>query len=155
MSMIAPADAATAEGVAPSKPRMTLRVGIVGHRPARLGDSAGIEDQIGAVLMALKAGLIEIKPGLHCFADAPPEIRIVTGIAHGVDRMAVRQAKACKAGEPATEPQVAWRLELISPAPIGVAAAYAWADARPASPPSAAPWPSAARSGIRAGTAGG
>ncbi|MFZ4381402.1 MAG: hypothetical protein ACOYO0_05480 [Sandarakinorhabdus sp.] len=133
MSMIAPADAATAEGVAPPKPRMTLRVGIVGHRPDRLGEHAGIEEQIGAVLMALKAGLIEIKPGLHCFADAPPEIRIVTGIAHGVDRMAARQAKACKAGEPATGPQVAWRLELISPAPIGVAAAYAWADARPAS----------------------
>jgi hypothetical protein len=129
MSMIAPVDAATAEGMAPSKPRMTLRVGIVGHRPDRLGEHVGIEEQIGAVLMALKAGLIEIKPGLHCFADAPPEIRIVTGIAHGVDRMAARQAKACKAGEPATGPQVAWRLELISPAPIGVAAAYAWADA--------------------------
>lgn len=44
--------------------------------------------------------------------------------------MAARQAKLCK---DTTGSDAVWRLELISPAPIGVAAAYAWADAQPGS----------------------
>jgi hypothetical protein len=91
----------------PPKPRLTLRVGIVGHRPDKLGTDTGrIEEQLKKVFDAITTSADAIlTAGKDCYALEPPVIRLVSGFAEGADRMAVR---LCPDG---------WQIEAILPFP--------------------------------------
>jgi hypothetical protein len=117
----------------PSKPRLTLRVGIIGHRaraPEIEADQSYISS-LTSVLKVIQNGVVEFLMDhdvRDCFdVKLTPQIRISTGIAYGTDRWAQAATKAVKAAT--QEGDCEWRLELISPAPLGVAAAWAYADA--------------------------
>ena len=91
----------------PPKPRLTLRVGIVGHRPDKLGPATGrIEGQLEKVFAAIeKAAKALLRANKDCYASDPPAIRLVSGFAEGADRLAVG---ACPGD---------WEVEAILPFP--------------------------------------
>lgn len=117
----------------PSKPRLTLRVGIIGHRsraPGIESDDAYISSLV-KVLESIEIGLVALSKdhdiAHHFELSSKPNIRVSTGIAHGTDRWAQSATKSRKKNDQTSHCE--WRLELISPAPLGVAAAWAYADA--------------------------
>src|ERR1044072_9029975 len=92
----------------PPKPRLTLRVGITGHRPNKL--PAAIVPRITSQLSVVFRTLDEIAGGiLHDDADAYAKesavIRLVSGFAEGADQMAVL---ACPG---------AWQIDALLPFP--------------------------------------
>jgi hypothetical protein len=117
----------------PSKPKLTFRVGVIGHRsraPEIETDDTYVSGLI-QVFESIEQGLMELTNDddvAHYFdLTSKPQIRVSTGIAHGTDRWAQSAAKFIKKNNQTS--QCEWRLELISPAPLGVAAAWAYADA--------------------------
>jgi hypothetical protein len=124
----------------PPKPRMTLRIGVVGHRPNRLKNNADAELQqvIERTLRVMEQGVAALaaEPDVaRVYQDVLPEIRVVTGIAYGVDQiamtatLALRDGEGRQSGDTSTASlKASWRLELVSPAPLEVAAVHAWAD---------------------------
>jgi len=85
----------------PPQPRLTLRVGVTGHRPNKLpnADLTRIERQLRAVFAAIEAAVATI-------SDAKPyRIRLISGFAEGADQLAVA---ACPAD---------WTVEAILPFP--------------------------------------
>src|SRR5579862_526092 len=116
----------------PPKPRLTLRVGIVGHRPDKLGpDKLGtagerIEAQLKEVFDAIDGAANAIlKASQDCYAPDPPVVRLVSGFAQGADRMAVRLC-----------PQD-WQVEAILPFPRDKFATFSQEDAGAAEAPQA------------------
>jgi hypothetical protein len=92
----------------PPKPRLTLRVGITGHRPNKLHGTAveRIERQLPLVFAAIDAAAGEILTANSDFyAQEPSAIRLVSGLAEGADQMAVA---ACPRS---------WQIEAILPFP--------------------------------------
>jgi hypothetical protein len=92
----------------PPKPRLTLRVGITGHRPNKLHGAAAdrIQRQLPSVFSAIDTAAKEILAANGGFyADEPPSVRLVSGFAEGADQMAVA---ACPPG---------WKIEAILPFP--------------------------------------
>lgn len=92
------------------RPRLTLRVGIVGHRLNKLGPEA-----VETVRRRLTESLAEIdrtlrrtasRPSCRAYSELPPEIRIVSGLAEGADRLAVQCAPP------------GWALTAILPMPV-------------------------------------
>lgn len=76
----------------PPKPRLTVRVGVVGHRPDKLGAPTGehIEQQLKKVFATIDATANELlEAGDGCYADEPPLVRLVSGFAEGADRLAI------------------------------------------------------------------
>lgn len=75
----------------PPKPRLALAIGITGHRPNRLPEAAqakvraDIADQLRAIAKAAQ-DVRETYAGV--FADEPPRLSLVCGLAEGADRMA-------------------------------------------------------------------
>lgn len=121
----------------PPKPRLTLRVGVVGHRPNRLRNHTGsdLQQVIAHSLHAIGQGVEAIaadRDMARVYQETCPEIRVVTGIAYGIDQMAMAATVALRddvgARSNAATLQASWRLELVSPAPLEVAAVHAWAD---------------------------
>ncbi len=91
--MAAPAGAA--EPILALRPRLVLRIGVIGHRPRRgrpLAAAAIAETadrtlaEIGAALQALFVAHIGV------FADAPPLIRLASGLAEGADQIVLGAA---------------------------------------------------------------
>ena len=92
----------------PPKPRLTVRVGVAGHRPDKLvaASSGAIEQQLKKVFAATDAAANELLAvGDGCYASDPPIVRLVSGFAEGSDRLAL---SACPAN---------WQIEAILPFP--------------------------------------
>lgn len=81
----------------PPKARLTFRVGVVGHRPNRLGqaDLTVLSDVLHRVLAEVKTA-VETFAGSQqgLFTDEAPVLRAVSPLAEGTDRMFARQALA-------------------------------------------------------------
>jgi len=80
--------------VHPPKPGLTLRVGVSGHRPkpARLPAEVleRVSAQLHGVFKTIDAELAKLHDSSkHIYAETPPRVRIVTGMAEGADQMAV------------------------------------------------------------------
>jgi hypothetical protein len=90
----------------PPKPRLTLRVGIAGHRPDKLDDKAvaRVKRWLPEVFVAIDAAAKQIlSDNADCYAEEPPALRLVSGFAQGTDQIPVRLCPA------------AWRIEAILP----------------------------------------
>jgi hypothetical protein len=97
-----------ADHLHPPQPRLTVRVGVVGHRPNKLVAPSieQIELQLKKVFAAIDTAARELlASGDCCFAVQAPRVRLVSGFAEGADRLAVG---ACPAG---------WEIEAILPFP--------------------------------------
>ena len=98
----------------PPKPRLTLRVGITGHRPNKLpkSDLPRIERQLREVFAAIETAVAKaydankaVYAGAPADGAKPYRIRLISGFAEGADQMAVA---ACPAD---------WTVEAILPFP--------------------------------------
>ena len=92
----------------PPKPQLTVRVGVVGHRPDKLfGPTSGqIELQLNKVFSAIDAAANELLAASDdCYVDEAPLVRLVSGFAEGADRLAIN---ACPTD---------WEIEAILPFP--------------------------------------
>ena len=98
----------------PPKPRLTLRVGITGHRPNKLPktDLPRIERQLREVFAAIESSVAEAyKANKAVYAEAPADgtkpyrIRLISGFAEGADQLATA---TCPAD---------WAVEAILPFP--------------------------------------
>jgi hypothetical protein len=75
----------------PPKPRLTVRVGVTGHRPNKLDHAAvaRVERQLPLVFQAIEDAASRIlRENAAFLADELPAIRLVCGFAEGVDQMA-------------------------------------------------------------------
>jgi len=77
----------------PPKPRLTLRVGITGHRPKPhrypLGSIDRIKDQLHAVFQAIDAALTAHAQSADLYSAEPHQVRLVSALAEGADQLAV------------------------------------------------------------------
>src|SRR6266567_9057544 len=92
----------------PPKPRLTLRVGITGHRPNKLSGVAitRIKSRLPLVFRALDAAAKEIlRTNATVYSSEAPVIRLVCSLAEGVDQIAV---SACPTD---------WQIEALLPFP--------------------------------------
>jgi hypothetical protein len=92
----------------PPKPRLTLRVGITGHRPNKLGNNAveRVERQLALVFKEIdNAAKNILDANKAVYAGEPPVIRLTCGFAEGADLMAVK----------ARPPH--WQVEAVLPFP--------------------------------------
>jgi hypothetical protein len=98
----------------PPKPRLTLRVGITGHRPNKLPrtDLPRIERQLREVFAAIETAVARIRDAKKTdgaieptVGSEPYSIRFISGFAEGADQLAVA---ACPAH---------WTVEAILPFP--------------------------------------
>src|SRR5262245_10377726 len=92
----------------PPKPRLTLRVGITGHRPNKLTGAAAarVQKQLPEILAAIeRTAAIILTESAPVYASEPAVFRMISGFAEGADQIAVA---ACPAG---------WRIEAILPFP--------------------------------------
>jgi hypothetical protein len=92
----------------PPKPRLTLRVGVTGHRPNKLPGSVAtrIRKQLPEVFDAIeRAASTILAKSAPLYADEPAAFRLICGFAEGADQIA---AATCPA---------AWRIEAILPFP--------------------------------------
>lgn len=76
--------------MAPPKPRLVLRIGVTGHRPRMFSDAA--QAAVRRKLDALFPEILATANALHAreqafFNSDPPEIRIVSALAEGADRV--------------------------------------------------------------------
>jgi hypothetical protein len=93
----------------PPKPRLTLRVGITGHRPNKLPEevSKRIQPQLAQVFAAIEKAAAQLqRANAANYSSDPPAIRLSGGFAEGADQMAVATAPGH------------WRVEAILPFPI-------------------------------------
>lgn len=82
----------------PPRPRLTLNVGITGHRATVLPE--GVADLLEPVVEEVFRQLSEATHRLHAeeagiFAEAPPMLRLHTPLATGADQVAANSARAC------------------------------------------------------------
>ena len=92
----------------PPKPRLTVRVGITGHRPNKLDDEAAarVARQLPLIFSAIEDAAAKIlRDNAALFAEEPLAFRLVCGFAEGADQMAVA---ACPSG---------WQIEAVLPFP--------------------------------------
>src|SRR5882724_6340361 len=92
----------------PPKPRLTLRVGITGHRPDKLAGvvATRIRTQLPVVFAAIeRAASAILANSVPLYANEPAAFRLICGFAEGADQIAVA---TCPTG---------WRIEAILPFP--------------------------------------
>src|SRR5262249_16124683 len=92
----------------PPKPRLTMRVGITGHRPNKLTGAmiARVQKQLPEIFAAIERTAASILTGsAPVYANEPADFRMISGFAEGADQIAVA---ACPPG---------WRIEAILPFP--------------------------------------
>jgi hypothetical protein len=95
-------------GTHPPRPRLTVRVGFAGHRPNKLDQHAAVraERQLPSVFAAIEKVAVGIyENSLGAYAQSPPVIRLICGVAEGADQLAV---SACPAN---------WIIEALLPFP--------------------------------------
>jgi hypothetical protein len=82
----------SSEGFHPPKPRLTLRIGITGHRPNKLSGSAAerIKTQLERVFSVIEEAANGIlKANATIYANELPQLRLVSAFAEGADQLAV------------------------------------------------------------------
>src|SRR5258707_14422039 len=96
----------------PPRPRLTVRVGVTGHRwnKLRRPDAPAIEARIGEVLHWIEDLVAQVHrdPGAGYRAPvaggpepSPPKLRLISGLAEGGDRLAAEAAhRRCRARPP-------------------------------------------------------
>src|SRR5262245_42716555 len=92
----------------PPKPRLTLRVGITGHRPNKLtaAMTARVQKQLPEIFAAIARTAASMRAqSASIYADDPALFRMISGFAEGVDQIAVAASPA------------GWRIEAILPFP--------------------------------------
>src|SRR5215510_7712710 len=92
----------------PPKPRLTLRVGITGHRPNKLTSAviARVQQQLPEIFAAIERAAASIRAqSSSIYADDPALFRMISGFAEGVDQIAVAASPT------------GWRIEAILPFP--------------------------------------
>jgi hypothetical protein len=91
----------------PPKPRLTLRVGIAGDAPDKLGPAAArIEEDLSKVFDAIATETVALwEADKDYYAPERPTFRLISGFAEGADRLAVR---LCPAD---------WQIEAVLPFP--------------------------------------
>src|SRR6202030_810946 len=92
----------------PPKPRLTLRVGVTGHRSDKLSEMTieAVERRLRDVFAAIEASSTKIlADNADFFADGSPVFRLVSGFAEGSDRIAVAMRPA------------GWHVEALLPFP--------------------------------------
>ena len=81
--------------MAPPKPRLVLRIGVTGHRPNRFGPEAQaiVAAKLDTVLQQVSgaAAALHLRYG-EMFTPEPPEVRLVSALAEGADRVAAEAA---------------------------------------------------------------
>jgi hypothetical protein len=81
--------------MAPPKPRLVLRIGVTGQRPNRFGPEAQrlVAAKLDTVLQQIggAATALHLRYG-EMFAPEPPELRLVSALAEGADRVAAEAA---------------------------------------------------------------
>lgn len=89
------------------QPRLTLRIGVTGHRPNKLSPSQQqkVEERAGTILDCLAAASTAIhRANQDVFSADHPDLRLVTSLAEGADTVLARAAHAR-----------AFRLDIILP----------------------------------------
>src|SRR5205085_6838703 len=81
-------------GTHPPRPRLTLRVGISGHRPKPdklpVDSFPLVQRRLREVFAAIDAALIVAKTAnAEFYAAQPHQVRVVSGLAEGADQFAV------------------------------------------------------------------
>lgn len=81
--------------MAPPKPRLVLRIGVTGHRPNRFGTEA--QAVVAAKLDTVLRQITDAAAELHrryaaMFSAEPPEVRVVSALAEGADRVVAEAA---------------------------------------------------------------
>jgi hypothetical protein len=92
----------------PPKPRLTLRVGITGHRPNKLTGAmiARVQKQLPEIFAAIERTAASIlTESAPVYANEPALFRMISGFAEGVDQIAVAASPT------------GWRIEAILPFP--------------------------------------
>src|SRR5262245_31482261 len=92
----------------PPKPRLTLRVGVTGHRPNKLAGAVAtrIREQLPEVFDAIeRAAAVILANNAQLYDHEPAAFRLVCGFAEGADQIAVATCPA------------RWRVEAILPFP--------------------------------------
>ena len=87
------------ELTAPPRPRLALRVGIVGHRPKRLkrDPATPLEAVLHSILGAVREEVLDAGRELQdVFAEGPPRLTALSPLAEGTDRDFARAALALK-----------------------------------------------------------
>jgi hypothetical protein len=103
-----PSDSSASPSSHPPKPRLTVRVGITGHRPNKLTGAAAarVKQQLPEIFAAIERITASIlRESAAVYADEPAAFRMICGFAEGADQIAVT---ACPAG---------WRIEATLPFP--------------------------------------
>jgi hypothetical protein len=93
----------------PPKPRLTLRVGITGHRPNKLSGVAitRIKSHLPPIFQAVDSTAKEIlRTNATVYSTDPPIIRLISSLAQGVDQIAV---STCPSN---------WQVEAVLPFPM-------------------------------------
>jgi hypothetical protein len=94
--------------MSPPKPRLTLRVGVTGHRPNKFAPDAvtRVRPQLVSVLKRLCAALDTVhRVHPDAYDAAPPVLRVISPLAEGADRLVADEALALGA-------------ELVAPLPF-------------------------------------
>src|SRR5262245_5796663 len=92
----------------PPRPRLTMRVGITGHRPNKLTNAliARVQKQLPDIFAAIERAAASIRAqSTSIYADDPALFRMISGFAEGVDQIAVAAAPT------------GWRIEAVLPFP--------------------------------------
>src|SRR5262245_60042462 len=92
----------------PPRPRLTMRVGITGHRPNKLTNAliARVQKQLPDIFAAIERTAASIRAqSASIYADDPALLRIISGFAEGVDQIAVAAAPT------------GWRIAAVLPFP--------------------------------------
>ncbi|WP_421725685.1 hypothetical protein [Bauldia sp.] len=85
----------TARVDTPPKPPFALTIGVVGHRPNRLPETARatVETELDRLLDGLKqAADVTFARHAGVFSDRPPTLTMISALAEGADRMAAHAA---------------------------------------------------------------
>lgn len=100
------------EGTAPPRPALTLRIGVTGHRPNRF-DAAGqaaARRALDRVFAGMRAAMAALQQREAQFFDrVPPQIRVVSALAEGADRVVAEAGLAA-----------GFALDVILPFPAGL-----------------------------------
>ena len=82
----------------PPRPRLTLNVGITGHRANAIDQAivGELGQQLDAVLGALKGAVASLQDDdLGLFSNEAPQLRFHTALATGADQIAAQSARRC------------------------------------------------------------
>jgi len=82
----------------PPKARFVLRIGVTGHRPSKLPDDTGaLQDSVRRLLRQIRDTLSTLRsePAIReAYRKEPPQLRVISPLAEGADRLVAEEALA-------------------------------------------------------------